>query len=292
MAEDNIEKLAELDSTLERIGNELSSLDPSQLHDFIRKNRQNIGELRIVEDARSEIQNQVLDPVSDKLVSLIEENRRQYVTNRWLGVLGVGAAVIGLAVYAFDPLNRDAIGIETRYGIREIDTSVSKIDNRLDRLEQMFERVDERVRVAIIDRLDPIKREGFEQVEGELEILENRRLPILTHEDGELEFQPHRLHQNRIDDSGFVWMEGEFRLYVNGGLQSEDKVREIVSIERLDDRIPLTRPWNFTQGDIIVFYGIYRFQVLRIVSTGLHGRLQADSKDAVYLLPLTDSSDG
>jgi hypothetical protein len=261
---------------------EHQKLQPEVLEQQLNAMLKQISDSEAVVDNLDSIRNEILTPVRAELVSLLAESKRGSLFNLVFGVVGLafGLLAIGLTVFSvFEP--------EMQSRMVRVDNSLNDVNARLSGIERQTILTDERVRIALIERLDPIDGTPLTAAEGEIQFPLNSVRILLQNENREIQIRPMATGLDRTETQPW-WKYCRVEVFIDGGLLSDSAANDIITVDRLNEELPDLGKLNWREGDVVTLFGLYSFSVTRIQSTELQGRDRADPTNAVYLRLMPD----
>jgi hypothetical protein len=276
--------LDQMKESLERILTDHADELPPGVKPPIQALLERLTHIQTVSRHLEAMQNIVLNPVREALVDQIEESRTSSRHNRYFGWAGIIVGIVGLSVYFIDPLGKDDHVRNISSRLDELENSASGLNSSYVSLSEIIGDIDGRVRTALVERLDPINGTGFQAIDGEQQFLRFRERNLLTNESETIQLKVTRTGIDQIEETRFKY--AGVQLFSNGRLFSDERFQDTVSTERLNKDLRVIAQDRWREGDIVTFFGLYKFLVTRIEVKDLGGREMGDANDAMYLQPL------
>lgn len=123
-----------------------------------------------------------------------------------------------------DPVGKDDLVRNISLRVDSLDGSYSALMDNYDKLSEEVSHIDERVRIALIERLDPTNGTGFRPVEGERQFGQFDKSTLLENDAEKIEL--------RVTDIGTRGANrvkcAKPQLYSNGRLMSDQAFQNVV----------------------------------------------------------------
>jgi len=275
-------QLSEIRSQLESMLANPEVFRADAIETRIREILARVDDAESVTDQLDAIRAEILNPVSAKIVDLVEEHRHQAQTNRWFGWLGITFGAFSLVVYFLDPLGKDN-------RIDSLEASYSSMETTISGQGQDLSDISEQLRVALRARVDPENGLGFTPTAGEIRVEQYHQVQLLANERETIKVYLADVQFDRGDGVP-EWMYAQIEIYQNDGRMSDVAAVRMFTVRRADSDLPESSNLRWRVGDVITFDGLYRFQVSALFTKRIGERDRGDRETEMYLLPLEDGS--